>query len=420
METSVKWYITRGQQRIGPLDASQLKHMAMTEQLAPTEYVWKEGMAQWIPAGQVQGLFDRPVEVALDVPVTGAENAAAAPPVAQTPVRTVTATQNSTPVSTQSATPAATAQYIPQQRTHTQTTALRPASTAGTLADTLIPILAGLLMLATIIVPWARVPEYTYGPIQTVYSWKIISNAFDGGQTSMGVWLIASWVVAALAIVFSLVMRGSGRALMHIILGLVALICMLIVVFKIGPGDDRFKTGASELETPLGFIASCVMVLMLIVAHAIRRGGMNGPLRLSTIIAAAALLIITITLLITAFAASNSLWSQYGGWRIKSPWKSWLRATLLIGHIGTILATLLILLHAIVNARGRLLVTLGLVILYPVMLFTLIMDSVNTAGAFNEWDKLWTMINGTALMLGTLIILGSGVVQLIAHSRRTA
>ena len=57
METGPKWYILRGGHRIGPLDASQLKYMAGEDQLERADLVWKEGLPQWVQAGQVKGLF---------------------------------------------------------------------------------------------------------------------------------------------------------------------------------------------------------------------------------------------------------------------------------------------------------------------------------------------------------------------------
>jgi hypothetical protein len=54
---SADWFLARGgQQRVGPLTAQQLKQMAAAGQVTGNDLVWKEGMAQWVPASQVKGL----------------------------------------------------------------------------------------------------------------------------------------------------------------------------------------------------------------------------------------------------------------------------------------------------------------------------------------------------------------------------
>jgi hypothetical protein len=55
---SSEWYLARGgQQRMGPLTSQQLKQMAAAGQVTGNDLVWKEGMAQWVPASQVKGLL---------------------------------------------------------------------------------------------------------------------------------------------------------------------------------------------------------------------------------------------------------------------------------------------------------------------------------------------------------------------------
>src|SRR5437660_24082 len=54
----VEWHYMSGGQQRGPVQAAQLKVMATSGQLQPTDMVWKEGLPQWIPASSVKGLFD--------------------------------------------------------------------------------------------------------------------------------------------------------------------------------------------------------------------------------------------------------------------------------------------------------------------------------------------------------------------------
>ena len=81
-----QWYISRGGQRVGPLDAAQLKQMAGNGQLQPTDHVWREGMAEWASAKQVKGLFPSSLFPADAAPSTGAPGAAGAATPVSAPV----------------------------------------------------------------------------------------------------------------------------------------------------------------------------------------------------------------------------------------------------------------------------------------------------------------------------------------------
>lgn len=52
-----KWYYNQGGQQRGPISDSQLKRLASGGQLRPADLIWKEGLAQWVPASKVKGLF---------------------------------------------------------------------------------------------------------------------------------------------------------------------------------------------------------------------------------------------------------------------------------------------------------------------------------------------------------------------------
>jgi hypothetical protein len=55
---ATEWYYTiNGQQAPAPVSAVQLKQLAVASQLQPTDLVWQEGMANWMPASSVKGLF---------------------------------------------------------------------------------------------------------------------------------------------------------------------------------------------------------------------------------------------------------------------------------------------------------------------------------------------------------------------------
>lgn len=65
------WFFTREGERIGPVTLQDLRIRASQGELHPRQdLVWKQGMAEWKPAGEIGGLFERvaqppppPVEV---------------------------------------------------------------------------------------------------------------------------------------------------------------------------------------------------------------------------------------------------------------------------------------------------------------------------------------------------------------------
>ena len=54
------WYYSWDGVKLGPISAAELKRMAGTGQLKTTDPVWKQGMAEWVAARRVRGLFPDP------------------------------------------------------------------------------------------------------------------------------------------------------------------------------------------------------------------------------------------------------------------------------------------------------------------------------------------------------------------------
>ena len=52
-----EWYYALGGERLGPVSMEQLQELASSGQLQASDLVWQEGMADWTPAGEVQGLM---------------------------------------------------------------------------------------------------------------------------------------------------------------------------------------------------------------------------------------------------------------------------------------------------------------------------------------------------------------------------
>jgi len=55
-----QWYVGRNEKRSGPFTPDQLRQLAATGGLKPTDMVWKQGMPQWAAASTIKGLFSIP------------------------------------------------------------------------------------------------------------------------------------------------------------------------------------------------------------------------------------------------------------------------------------------------------------------------------------------------------------------------
>ena len=52
----VMWYYSENGQRKGPISEDDLKQLATSGKLKPTDKVWKKGMASWAAASSIEGL----------------------------------------------------------------------------------------------------------------------------------------------------------------------------------------------------------------------------------------------------------------------------------------------------------------------------------------------------------------------------
>lgn len=62
-----EWYYAKDGQQYGPVSSRELKQLADQGMLLATDVVWKDGMPDWRPAGEVQGLIPR-TEPPLEIP----------------------------------------------------------------------------------------------------------------------------------------------------------------------------------------------------------------------------------------------------------------------------------------------------------------------------------------------------------------
>ena len=52
------WHYAKNGVKFGPVTSTELKRLASSGNLAPSDLVWKDGMNEWRPAIDVQGLFE--------------------------------------------------------------------------------------------------------------------------------------------------------------------------------------------------------------------------------------------------------------------------------------------------------------------------------------------------------------------------
>src|SRR5699024_4898763 len=52
-----EWYYLSNNEKIGPVSAAHLKKLATTGEIKPSDLVWKEGLADWVEAKRLKGLF---------------------------------------------------------------------------------------------------------------------------------------------------------------------------------------------------------------------------------------------------------------------------------------------------------------------------------------------------------------------------
>jgi hypothetical protein len=108
-----EWHYTKDKQPHGPVNSTQLKALAASGQLLPTDLVWKDGMTQWVPAATLKSMFDSaPTTATSDAPVPTAHKAPESPTdpaqLASIPYASLTTDMNSLAVATLRGFPALT------------------------------------------------------------------------------------------------------------------------------------------------------------------------------------------------------------------------------------------------------------------------------------------------------------------------
>ena len=77
---AAKYYYSRGDHRFGPFSPEQMKSLFASAEIQPTDLVWKEGMADRVPAARFKGLVPPPRTASPPLPTRPlAQNASSAP-----------------------------------------------------------------------------------------------------------------------------------------------------------------------------------------------------------------------------------------------------------------------------------------------------------------------------------------------------
>ena len=69
MSEGPQWFVSVEGQQHGPYSGEQLVEFTGTGNITRESMVWTEGMAEWLPAAQIDGLFPAEAPVAAAAPV---------------------------------------------------------------------------------------------------------------------------------------------------------------------------------------------------------------------------------------------------------------------------------------------------------------------------------------------------------------
>jgi hypothetical protein len=87
LSMAAEWYFAKEDKKLGPVSNKGLRELALSGRITPETLLWREGLAEWIPASRVENLFapasqDLPVH-AESAPSPGSPGGAGAPPVVE-------------------------------------------------------------------------------------------------------------------------------------------------------------------------------------------------------------------------------------------------------------------------------------------------------------------------------------------------
>lgn len=57
---AIEWYYLKNGEKVGPISSTELKNLAVKQEIMPSDLIWKEGLEKWVKAKSVNGLFINP------------------------------------------------------------------------------------------------------------------------------------------------------------------------------------------------------------------------------------------------------------------------------------------------------------------------------------------------------------------------
>ena len=92
---AITWHYSINGKKLGPISSADLKRLADTGELSPSDLVWKEGLGAWVTASNVKGLFSQPNSTVTTEPAAPPIAPPQLPPKQQAPQAAVPAEQPS-------------------------------------------------------------------------------------------------------------------------------------------------------------------------------------------------------------------------------------------------------------------------------------------------------------------------------------
>ncbi len=79
MAANPEWYYSKDNEQVGPITAAELKELALSGQISPSDFIWNEQWPEWKEAGSIKGFFPAPKAKPSPPPIPPA-SASSSPP----------------------------------------------------------------------------------------------------------------------------------------------------------------------------------------------------------------------------------------------------------------------------------------------------------------------------------------------------
>lgn len=404
------WHVSRDGQQHGPYDDKTLRDLATQGRLVPTDFIWKEGMGDWVPASKLKGLFGDQAAAGAS-PAVGEKQAGKPVAASAAPAKTNVTPATAAPVTAQpspraAAQPAATAARQPQRARRTRTR--RAAADASAGWGVRLAMICAIAMLSTLILPWfigegVSIERVNGRSVRTVGTQvKMFWHMMDEPSGAVVLTLVCTWLLAIGAIVATFASSGFARTITHASIGVGCLVILLIQVFG---SSSMMASGSGSSFNVLHGLLCCTAVV--IVTHVHLRRGPSMELGLLQSISAGAVLLFAIIFIILQFTDNGSLWNR------SRELEAFFKSAIIIFTCGLLAGGTLLLIHGIKYTKKPLAVA-GIWTIYGTLLFMHFGIFIAVIIASERWGTLFMMINTFSLLGGLAVLFCSSQVQLIS------